>query len=95
MPPITLMLHRFISVYWTWHLGYEPFEKLGSDIFMTVSPGGTAVFTCSPEIIARVGRRHREFLKPTRLYKIVDVYVSPYGLPQAQAGNNVVLLLGT
>jgi hypothetical protein len=45
---------------------------MGSDTILTVSPGGIAIFTCSPEIIAQVGRRHREFLKPTRLYKIVD-----------------------
>ena len=66
--------HRsFIFVYWTWNLSYAPFKQLGSDTILTVAPGGITFFTCSPEIIAQIGRRHKEFLKPTRLYKIVDV----------------------
>ena len=70
----TLIVYRFTFVYWTWSLGYKPFQKLGSDTILIVSPGGITIFTSSPEIIAQVGRRHKEFLKPTRLYKIVDAY---------------------
>ncbi|KAG0650503.1 Cytochrome P450 [Hyphodiscus hymeniophilus] len=73
---IDLIIRRFTFVYWTWNLGYEPFERLGSDTIVTVAPGGITLHTCSPEIIAQIGRRHKDFLKPTRLYKIVDAFGS-------------------
>jgi hypothetical protein len=89
-----LRLYSFTFVYWTWSLGYKPFERIGSDTILTVSPGGIAFFTCSPEIIAQVGRRHREFLKPTGLYKIVDAYVDDLLFYPASEVTSIIMVFG-
>jgi hypothetical protein len=66
-------IYSYMLAFWTWYLGYEPFERLGSDTIMTVASGGITFWTCSPEIIAQIGGRGRDFPKPVEYYKVLDM----------------------
>ncbi|KAI1465650.1 cytochrome P450 [Daldinia caldariorum] len=40
-----------------WHNGYEPFERLKTETFLAVSPGGLILYTCDPDVNSRLYRK--------------------------------------
>jgi cytochrome P450 len=53
---------------------YEIFERVGSDTFLTVAPGGNALWTADASVITQITTRRNDFPKPTQIYKSVDIY---------------------
>ncbi|CCD45419.1 hypothetical protein ACHAQE_002032 [Botrytis cinerea] len=58
----------------TWHEGYEPFRRMNDDTIMIVSAGGNILWTCDPEIIMQVSTRRNDFVKPTEMLDILNIY---------------------
>ncbi|MCJ1438187.1 hypothetical protein MMC27_007574 [Xylographa pallens] len=56
-----------------WHYGYQPFEKVGSDTFIVVSPGGNILHTCDPELSAYF-LRSNTFGKPAELLNLLNIF---------------------
>ena len=52
----------------------DVFQKVGSDTFMVVSPGGIMMHTADAAVITQVTTRRNDFPKPTAIYRSVDVY---------------------
>lgn len=53
---------------------YEIFERVGSDTFLTVSPGGNTFWTADANVITQMTTRRNDFPKPTQIYRSVDIY---------------------
>ncbi|KAH8878738.1 cytochrome P450 [Thozetella sp. PMI_491] len=56
-----------------WHNGYEPFERLKADTFLTVSPGGLILHTCDPEVNVQLFR-DETCGKPAELMALLNLY---------------------
>lgn len=50
------------------------FQRVGSDTFITVAPGGLMMHTADPAVISQITTRRNDFPKPTAIYRSVDVY---------------------
>ncbi|KAF2747075.1 cytochrome P450 monooxygenase-like protein [Sporormia fimetaria CBS 119925] len=59
---------------WAYRVGYGPFEELGADAFLLVSPFSLNAFVASAEVITQITTRRNDFPKPLRLYKRMDIY---------------------
>lgn len=68
-----------LTLEWGWHLRYEPFKRLGTDTFLTVSPERNALQTASADVISQITTRKNDFPKPLEVYESIRIY-----------GNNVV-----
>ncbi|KAB8291058.1 hypothetical protein EYC80_009747 [Monilinia laxa] len=58
----------------TWHEGYEPFRRMNDDTIMIVSAGGNILWTCDPEVIMQVSTRRNDFVKPTEMLDMLNIY---------------------
>ncbi|TGO34263.1 hypothetical protein BHYA_0205g00150 [Botrytis hyacinthi] len=58
----------------TWHEGYEPFKRMNDDSIMMVSAGGNILWTCDPEVIMQVSTRRNDFVKPTEMLDMLNIY---------------------
>ncbi|KAF7921267.1 uncharacterized protein EAE98_008693 [Botrytis deweyae] len=58
----------------TWHEGYEPFKRMNDDSIMIVSAGGNILWTCDPEVIMQVSTRRNDFVKPTEMLDMLNIY---------------------
>lgn len=56
-----------------WHHGYQPFEDIGADTFLAVSPGGIILYTCDADVSTQLFR-DGSFGKPAGLMKILNVF---------------------
>ncbi|KAL8964623.1 MAG: hypothetical protein Q9183_004326, partial [Haloplaca sp. 2 TL-2023] len=63
-----------LAVDWPWHEQYTPFERLGSDSFMTVSAAKNYLHTADPAVIEQIVRRRDGFPKPIEVYRSLDLY---------------------
>lgn len=52
----------------------EAFDRLGSDTFLTVSPGGLVMYTCDPNVINQITIRRNDFPKPSPIYRALGIY---------------------
>ena len=68
-----------LTLEWGWHMRYEPFKRLGSDTFITVSPERNELFTADADVISQITTRKTDFPKPLEVYGSLRLY-----------GNNVV-----
>ncbi|KAI9872665.1 MAG: hypothetical protein M1830_001356, partial [Pleopsidium flavum] len=59
---------------WAWKHLHAPFEKLGTDIFLTVSPGGNMVWCANASAISQITTRRNDFPKPIEIYGSVDLF---------------------
>ncbi|KAK5192689.1 putative P450 monooxygenase [Exophiala xenobiotica] len=70
---------------WTWWVDFclpdfnysysiEIFQRVGSDTFLIVSPGGIMMHTADPGAIHQITTRRNDFPKPTAIYRSVDIY---------------------
>lgn len=58
----------------TWGAGYDPFKKVGADTFIIVSAGGNVLWTCDPQVIMQLSNRHGDFVKPTDMLAMLNLY---------------------
>ncbi|MCJ1310847.1 hypothetical protein MMC25_004514 [Agyrium rufum] len=68
---------------WTWSMQFTKYKELGTDTFLTVSPGGNILWTVDPETISQITMRRNDFPKPDFMYRSIKVY-----------GNNVITAEG-
>ena len=59
---------------WAYLLCHKPFEEIGSDIFLTVSPGRIQLWVADADVINQITTRRNDFPKPLKLYKSLDLY---------------------
>ncbi|KAM7191875.1 Cytochrome P450 [Naviculisporaceae sp. PSN 640] len=68
---------------WEYKSRMEQFDRLGTDTFILVTPGGMTLFTCDAEVIHQVTSRREAFPKDTTNYKVLAMF-----------GNNVLVTEG-
>lgn len=56
-----------------WHNSYEPFERNGSDTFLTVAPGGIILYNCDPNVSSQLFHDGR-LGKPDHLLSILEIF---------------------
>lgn len=56
-----------------WNNGYKPFEVVGADTFIAVSPTKNVIHTCDAEVSAQIFRRN-EIGKPVELIDLLNVF---------------------
>jgi len=59
---------------WIWQLKRKPFEDLGSDIFLVVSPGMIIANVANAEAINEISTRRNDFPKPIHIYRMLNLY---------------------
>lgn len=64
---------------WTWRMKYEPFKRLGTDTFLTVSPERNVLYTADADVISQITTRKNDFPKALEVYESIKIY-----------GNNVI-----
>lgn len=72
--PSTKLTNSFLPPDWTYSAGYEPFRKVGTDTFFTISSGLPVLWTTDPEVITQITSRRLDFIKPIKVYGILNVY---------------------
>jgi len=68
------IITRFLDPEWGYTLGHMPFEKLGKDVFLLVSPTLILVFVADAEAITQITTRRNDFPKPLEMYRALDIY---------------------
>ena len=68
-----------LTLEWSWRMRYEPFKRLGTDTFLTVSPERNQLFTADADVISQITSRKNDFPKPLEVYGSLKIY-----------GNNVL-----
>lgn len=63
-----------VSPEWPWEQLYGPYQSLGVNTFITVSPWGNLIFTADAEVINQITTRKNDFPKPTFMYGPVDIF---------------------
>lgn len=58
---------------------YEPFKRLGTDTFLTVSPERNVLYTADADVISQITTRKNDFPKALEVYESIKIY-----------GNNVI-----
>jgi hypothetical protein len=56
-----------------WHNGYQPFQQVGADTFLAVSPGGVILYTCHAEASSQLFRDTR-LGKPAHLMSLLNIF---------------------
>ncbi|KAL2352110.1 cytochrome P450 monooxygenase-like protein [Cryomyces antarcticus] len=64
----------YLTPEWPWRRLHEPFETVGSDTFILVSPGHNTLFVADAEAITQFTTRRNDFPKPIEMYTSVDIY---------------------
>lgn len=59
---------------WPYLRGYKAFKRVGSDVFLTVSPGKNHLFVADAEVTFQITSQRNRFKKPIEIYKNVDLY---------------------
>lgn len=65
---------NLVTGIWPLRYRHAPFAVLGSDTFLTVSPGGIIMNTADAEIISQITSRGNDFPKPIHIYRAVSIY---------------------
>ncbi|KAF1963537.1 cytochrome P450 monooxygenase-like protein [Byssothecium circinans] len=59
---------------WGYRLGYWPYEKLGSDVFLCASPTKICAFVADAEVVTQITSRRSDFPKPLEMYHRLDIF---------------------
>ncbi|KAF2634193.1 cytochrome P450 monooxygenase-like protein [Massarina eburnea CBS 473.64] len=59
---------------WGYRLGYAPYEKLGSDVFLCASPTKVTAFVADADVVTQITTRRNDFPKPLEMYHRLDIY---------------------
>ncbi|KAG4433097.1 hypothetical protein IFR05_011415 [Cadophora sp. M221] len=65
---------HLVTSTWPLRLRHAPFTRLGTDTFLTVSPGGIILNTADADLIAQITSRGTDFPKPTQIYRLISIY---------------------
>jgi len=68
-----------LTLEWGWSRRYEPFNRFGSDTFITVSPERNVLYTADADVVSQITTRRNDFPKALEVYESLKIY-----------GNNVV-----
>lgn len=68
-----------LTIEWAWKRRYEPFKRLGTDTFLTVSPERIVLYTADADVVSQITTRRNDFPKALEVYESIKLY-----------GNNVV-----
>ena len=68
-----------LTLEWGWMRRYEPFQRFGTDTFITVTPERNVLYTADPDVICQITNRRNDFPKALEVYESLKIY-----------GNNVV-----
>ena len=63
-----------LVVEWGWARRYEPFARIGSDTFLTVSPERNVLYTAEASVIHQITNRRNDFPKALEVYKSLLVF---------------------
>ena len=72
-----------MTLEWGYTLRYQPFKRMGSDTFLTVSPGRIVLNTADASVINQITNRRNDFPKALEVYESLKIY-----------GSNVVVTEG-
>lgn len=59
---------------WAHRLGHAPYEKIGSDVFLVVSPTQLSAYVADAEVVTQITARRNDFPKPLEMYTRLDLY---------------------
>ena len=59
---------------WSWDHLYSKYKEIGSDTFLTVSPGGNMIWCADANAISQITTRRNDFPKPIDLYGSIDLF---------------------
>ncbi|KAF2877898.1 cytochrome P450 monooxygenase-like protein [Massariosphaeria phaeospora] len=59
---------------WAYRVGHKPFEIMGNDVFLVVSPFHVHAHIADAEVITQITTRRNDFPKPLELYASLDIY---------------------
>jgi cytochrome P450 len=59
---------------WAHRVGYSPYEKLGSDVFIVASASKLTAFVADAEVNTQITTRRNDFPKPLEMYSRLDIY---------------------
>ena len=72
-----------LTIEWGWKRRYEPFARMGSDTFLTVSPERNVLNVAEASVINQISQRRNDFPKALEVYASLRLY-----------GKNVVVTEG-
>lgn len=67
-------IYRFAVPDWGWTHKHSIFERVGSDVFIIVSPGKNMVSVADADAITQITTRRVDYPKPIEIYGSLDVY---------------------
>lgn len=59
---------------WAHRLGHYPFDKIGADVFLVVSPSKLSAFVADAEVVTQITTRRNDFPKPLEMYTRLDLF---------------------
>lgn len=59
---------------WAWAMRYEPFKRLGTDTFLTVSPERNELYTADADVVSQITTRRSDFPKAVEVYGSLKIY---------------------
>ena len=65
---------QFISPQSSWANLYALNDSMGTDTYLTISPGRIKLWTADPEVITQMTNRRNDFPKPIHVYRTIDIY---------------------
>ena len=68
-----LTLVSALASYRSWHAGYTPFQEIGSDTIILVSPNGNTLTTCDPALTHHMFK-DTSFGKPIELMSLLNIF---------------------
>ena len=63
-----------VTLEWGWNLRHDVFKRLGTDTFLTVSPGRNLLFTADANVVNQITTRREDFPKATWVYQKLKLY---------------------
>jgi hypothetical protein len=70
----SLTVARLIVLERGWSEGYDPFQRIGSDVFIAVSPSQNILFSSNAEASNQFLMRTNQFHKPVDLLQILNIF---------------------
>ena len=59
---------------WVWNSRRMMFDRLGSDVFIVVSPSKNTINVSDADVVSQITTRRNDFPKPLAMYKTLDIY---------------------
>ena len=63
-----------MTLEWAWSHRYEPFQRIGSDTFIAVSPERNVLYTADADVIAQITTRRNDFPKALEVYESIKLF---------------------